>query len=303
VPRQVRGRAGAVPVDGKAQHRLAVGASTSSGRPTALPRSRNSNPAGDDSTSARSSPLGTSSGATLDSTSPEMSRGSGLLQSPGGLEPPAGARPRRLAICQLFEVVENERNSRFSERGLDGLGCVEVCGLTDAQFSSDLRGGPEVGRLCRPDRRSTPRPLGFAADRTAPEPASSSLIPGPSRVTTRAPLASSDSRARSSRSRPISGVNAVPTYDVTRRSLAMPIGLGSIPEMRSPLRSCPMSRSLLDRILIARRPPRTAKRRRNEMFENVKSHRVARLLAAVVTSGALLALAVGEVFAGWGRGG
>jgi hypothetical protein len=64
-----------------------------------------------------------------------------------------------------------------------------------------------------------------------------------------------------------------------------------------------MSRSLLDRILIARRPPRTAKRRRNEMFENVKSHRVARLLAAVVTSGALLALAVGEVFAGWGRGG
>jgi hypothetical protein len=39
------------------------------------------------------------------------------------------------------------------------------------------------------------------------------------------------------------------------------------------------------------------------MFENVKSHRVARLLLAMVTSGALVALSVGEVFAGWGRGG
>ena len=39
------------------------------------------------------------------------------------------------------------------------------------------------------------------------------------------------------------------------------------------------------------------------MFKRINGHRLTRLLAAVVTSAALVAISAAEVFAGWGRGG
>jgi hypothetical protein len=39
------------------------------------------------------------------------------------------------------------------------------------------------------------------------------------------------------------------------------------------------------------------------MFQSIKGYRMARLLVATVSAGALFALSVGQVFAGWYRGG
>jgi hypothetical protein len=74
----------------------------------------------------------------------------------------------------------------------------------------------------------------------------------------------------------------------------------TIAEMRSPLRDCPMARLASLGILVARRPPRTGEGRKEQaVFHRIKGHPTARLVVATVTSAALLALSVAQVFAGY----